>query len=177
MPRHDPSNTSGGNIVLIKAKESLCDPQERQMYDDWRQAGLAMSYSQWRALKDSVKSSMHWATPRTSGRMLDCQTEDNLPEEEDPELDQFYHPIPYSQIPFRMATPPFEEWIATSPSQSSSEVSPPQPRDDAKVANGDQVSLRRRQFAVRRQSTIGAMVMTERWEDGDIRHRFRNYEI
>ena len=32
---------------------------------------LNFRYSQWRSLKDSVKSSMHWATPNTSGRMID----------------------------------------------------------------------------------------------------------
>ena len=30
-----------------------------------------MKYSQWRSMKDTVKSSMHWATPKTSGRMID----------------------------------------------------------------------------------------------------------
>ena len=38
-------------------------------------------------------------------------------------------------------------------------------------------ALRRRQFASRRESTIGAMVMAEKWEDNEIRRRFRNYEI
>ena len=35
-------------------------------------------YNQWRSLKDSVKSSMHWATPNTSGRMIDLH-EQNSP--------------------------------------------------------------------------------------------------
>ena len=168
--------------TISKAKESLCDPKERKMYDDWRHAGLAISYGQWRALKDSVKPSMHWATPRTSGRMLDTE-DDDLKEEDkellnEPEDDQFYHPIPYNQIPFRMATPPFEEWVA-NPSSSEVAQAADVANDVAKSTGqqGDQVSIRRRQFAVRRQSTIGAMVMTERWEDGDIRRRFRNYEI
>ena len=49
----------------------LTDPQERGLYDSWCSAGIAMKYSAWRNLKSSVRSSMHWATPRTSGRMLD----------------------------------------------------------------------------------------------------------
>ena len=49
----------------------LTDPQERGLYDSWRSAGIAMRFSAWRNLKSSVRSSMHWATPRTSGRMLD----------------------------------------------------------------------------------------------------------
>ena len=77
-----------------------------------------------------------------------------------------------------MATPPFEEWVA-NPSSSEVAQAADVANDVAKSTGqqGDQVSIRRRQFAVRRQSTIGAMVMTERWEDGDIRRRFRNYEI
>ena len=86
-----------------------------------------MSYEQWRALKDSVKTSMHWATPRTSGRMLEeplslnpspIKDKDLIEsglsnrvetEEADREV-EFYQPIAYNDIPFRMATPPFEEW-------------------------------------------------------------------
>lgn len=46
------------------------------------------------------------------------------------------------------------------------------------VSNVDPVTAqRRRQFANRRESTIGAMVMAEKWEDNEIRRRFRNYEI
>ena len=178
------------NVSIEKAKESLCDPRERKMYDDWRSAGIAMSYGQWRALKDSVKTSMHWATPKTSGRMLDMNNDELLSlnpspikEEdliEDQELneitenDQFFEPTPYDKIPFRMATPPFEEWATPSPSSTKTL---PMTNEENKTTPSDQVTMRRRQFAVRRQSTIGAMVMTERWDDGDIRRRFRNYEI
>ena len=165
------------------------------MYDEWRGSGIAMSYDQWRALKDSVKTSMHWATPKTSGRMLDLKEAPPSHFKEEPlslnpsppkEIDlandeevsktmadqpeEFYNPIPYSQIPFRMATPPFEEWSSNKLEERSSnakEIEEKQP----------QVAMRRRQFAVRRQSTIGAMVMAEKWEDSEIRRRFRNYEI
>ena len=39
------------------------------------------------------------------------------------------------------------------------------------------ISMRRKQFATRRESSIGAMVMTNKFDDGDIRRKFRNYEI
>ena len=46
------------------------------------------------------------------------------------------------------------------------------------ASNVDPITAqRRRQFASRRESTIGAMVMAEKWEDNEIRRRFRNYEI
>ena len=38
-------------------------------------------------------------------------------------------------------------------------------------------AMRRKQFATRRESSIGAMVMTNKFEDNDIRRKFRNYEI
>ena len=81
-----------------------------------------MSYEQWRALKDSVKTSMHWATPKTSGRMLEEPLSLNPSPVKDEDLienelsncveteEEFYQPIAYKDIPFRMATPPFEEW-------------------------------------------------------------------
>ena len=55
----------------MQAKETLTDSKERNLYDAWRSSGIAMKYSQWRSMKDTVKSSMHWATPKTSGRMID----------------------------------------------------------------------------------------------------------
>ena len=39
------------------------------------------------------------------------------------------------------------------------------------------LSMRRKQFASRRESSIGAMVMTNKFNDNDIRRKFRNYEI
>ena len=39
------------------------------------------------------------------------------------------------------------------------------------------LSMRRKQFASRKESSIGAMVMTNKFDDSDIRRRFRNYEI
>ena len=39
------------------------------------------------------------------------------------------------------------------------------------------LSMRRKQFASRKESSIGAMVMTNKFDDNDIRRRFRNYEI
>ena len=38
-------------------------------------------------------------------------------------------------------------------------------------------AMRRRQFTTRRQSSIGAMVMTNKFDDNDIRRKFQNYEI
>lgn len=156
-----------------------------------------MSYEQWRALKDSVKTSMHWATPKTSGRMLDMteKTEEPLSlnpsplkEEdllEDDELskcaeenEEFYEPIPYSNIPFRMATPPFEEWSDSRVVEKNPKMTTTSTELSGAPHASEHVAMRRRQqFAVRRQSTIGAMVMAEKWEDSEIRRRFRNYEI
>ena len=41
------------------------DRARRTLYDKWLGSGLEISYSQWESLKESVQTSMHWASPRT----------------------------------------------------------------------------------------------------------------
>ncbi|XP_030371358.1 J domain-containing protein isoform X2 [Scaptodrosophila lebanonensis] len=55
---------------LKEAKETLCDPEKRAIYDKWRNSGISMSYKQWLGMKEHVGQSMHWATPKTKDRML-----------------------------------------------------------------------------------------------------------
>ena len=107
---------------------------------------------------------MHWATPKTSGRML---TE---PQEDEVKFSDEYEPTPYKSVGFRIATPPPSIWSDTENPGPKPSQSPPKTTDSG-------TAMRRRQFAVRRQSTIGAMVMAEKWDDNEIRRRFRNYEI
>jgi hypothetical protein len=57
-------------IICLKAKNTLTNPEERARYDKWLDSGLAISFKQWLSLKDAVHTSMHWATPRTIGRMI-----------------------------------------------------------------------------------------------------------
>ncbi len=38
-------------------------------------SGLAISFKQWESLKGAVHTSMHWATPKTIGRMISVQKE------------------------------------------------------------------------------------------------------
>ncbi len=42
--------------LLQAAKETLTDQDKRHQYDCWRGSGLAMSYHEWCAKKDSVKT-------------------------------------------------------------------------------------------------------------------------
>jgi len=180
---------------LLQAKEVLTDPQERSLYDAWRSAGMAMRYSAWRNLKASVRSSMHWATPKTSGRMLDMVGEGEANEpislnpspvtDKDRLVDQVslatasvdedvYNPTPYEEIGFRIDTPPPSFWNDDHNgrlNQHASNEQPPNPSPDPATV------MKRRQFAVRRQSTIGAMIWADKYDDNEIRRRFRNYEI
>ncbi|CAG9806387.1 unnamed protein product [Chironomus riparius] len=55
---------------LQEAKEILCNPEKRQMYDKWRNSGLQISYKNWIGMKEHVQQSMHWANPKTKDRML-----------------------------------------------------------------------------------------------------------
>jgi len=183
---------------LLRAKEVLTDPQERGLYDSWCSAGIAMRYSAWRNLKSSVRSSMHWATPRTSGRMLDMV---EVPTPSEPlslnpspvdekylvdrvasastdstaNEDTTYDPTPYEKVGFRITTPPPTFWKDDS---SKEKLCHPQSTLDRNSIDHDPATaMKRRQFAVRRQSTIGAMIWAEKYDDNEIRRRFRNYEI
>ena len=162
----------------------LTDPQERGLYDSWRSAGIAMRYSAWRNLKSSVRSSMHWATPRTSGRMLDMV---DVPTPSEPlslnpspvneqdlveqvasastdsiaDEDTTYDPTPYEKVGFRITTPPPTFWKDDS---SKEKLCHHQSTSDRNSIDHDPATaMRRRQFAVRRQSTIGAMIWAEKY--------------
>ena len=43
----------------------MLDRARRTLYDKWRSSGLEISYKQWESLKETVQTSMHWASPRT----------------------------------------------------------------------------------------------------------------
>ncbi|XP_035982025.1 dnaJ homolog subfamily C member 12 isoform X2 [Fundulus heteroclitus] len=62
---------------LHEAKEVLCDEAKRKNYDLWKRSGVAISFHEWQALNDSVKSSMHWAVRTKKEPMLEaCKPED-----------------------------------------------------------------------------------------------------
>ena len=167
-------------------------------------SGLAISYKQWAGLKDAVHTSMHWAAPNLAGRMLGVpsvveegealslrtspETERKVKEESkeagaekgkptvvgslviDPE-DTVYEATPLSDLHFRVETPP-PEW-----EQKAKNKEPEKPKPTAVNKVDEQVAKRRQQFAQRRDSSIGAMMMVNQMEDTEIRRRFRNYEI
>lgn len=41
-------------LELQEAKETLCDPEKRAVYDKWRNSGISMSYKQWLGMKEHV---------------------------------------------------------------------------------------------------------------------------
>lgn len=41
---------------LQEAKEILCNPEKRLMYDKWRNSGLQISYKNWIGMKEHVVS-------------------------------------------------------------------------------------------------------------------------
>ncbi|CAG9119281.1 hypothetical protein JYU34_008589 [Plutella xylostella] len=74
--QHHPDKNDGDKEAeakfqkLKEAKETLCDPSKRALYDKWKQSGIAMSFKQWHGMKDHVQQSMHWSKPNTKDRML-----------------------------------------------------------------------------------------------------------
>ncbi|CAK8697039.1 unnamed protein product [Clavelina lepadiformis] len=57
----DDPNTCEEFVKLQIAKETLTDPVKRKDYDTWKNSGLGISYQKWKSMRDSVKTSMHWA--------------------------------------------------------------------------------------------------------------------
>ena len=63
---------------------------------------------------------------------------------------------------------------ATAPKKETSEES--LVRQQSTTADTS-TAQKRKQFAVRRESSIGAMLMTNKFADDDLRMKFRTYEI
>ena len=42
---------------------------KRTLYDKWKSSGIDISFKHWESLKDSVQTSLHWASPKNE-RML-----------------------------------------------------------------------------------------------------------
>ncbi|KAM9847621.1 dnaJ homolog subfamily C member 12 [Aulostomus maculatus] len=62
---------------LLEAKEVLCNEAKRKNYDLWKRSGVAIPFSDWQALNDSVKTSMHWAVRNKKEPMLEAAKPDS----------------------------------------------------------------------------------------------------
>lgn len=62
--KYHPDKNAGDKEVekifqqLQEAKEILCNPEKRQMYDKWRNSGLQISYKNWIGMKEHVVSAL-----------------------------------------------------------------------------------------------------------------------
>ncbi|NP_001314717.1 dnaJ homolog subfamily C member 12 [Danio rerio] len=66
---------------LQEAKEVLTDEKKRKSYDLWLRSQIKIPFGEWRALSDSVKTSMHWAVKAKKEPMLEA-AEDSNPSDE-----------------------------------------------------------------------------------------------
>ncbi|XP_058241631.1 dnaJ homolog subfamily C member 12 [Hemibagrus wyckioides] len=55
---------------LQQAKDILTDETKRRKYDYWLRSSITVPFSEWQALSDSVKISMHWALKSKKKPML-----------------------------------------------------------------------------------------------------------
>ncbi|XP_067241170.1 dnaJ homolog subfamily C member 12 [Chanodichthys erythropterus] len=62
---------------LQEAKEILTDEKKRKNYDLWLRSRIAIPFSEWQALSDSVKTSMHWAVRTKKEPMLEAAKDTN----------------------------------------------------------------------------------------------------
>ncbi|XP_075697541.1 dnaJ homolog subfamily C member 12 isoform X2 [Rhinoderma darwinii] len=60
---------------LQQAKDTLINEENRAHYDYWRRSKLMIPFSQWEALHDSMKMSMHWAVKNKKEAMLEAPSE------------------------------------------------------------------------------------------------------
>ncbi|XP_037540739.1 dnaJ homolog subfamily C member 12 [Nematolebias whitei] len=105
---------------LQEAKEVLCDEGKRKNYDSWRRSGVAIPFHDWRALNDSVKTSMHWAARTKKEPML----EDSKPEAPAASQAEERHRDKEASISAYEAEPPSSDylhrrfrWAADAPSR------------------------------------------------------------
>ncbi|XP_068111471.1 dnaJ homolog subfamily C member 12 [Hyperolius riggenbachi] len=57
---------------LQQAKDTLTNEESRARYDYWRRSGIKVPFTQWEALQDSLKMSMHWAVKNKKEAMLEA---------------------------------------------------------------------------------------------------------
>jgi len=166
--------------ILLKAKNTLVDEVERKYYDAWLDSGISVSYAQWRGLNDTVKTSMHWAVPKKEKMLAEPKEEYVPPEvrEEDDEDDDgvTYEPTPYGSLGYRVPSP-VEEWRSETSGPTAATQKPAKTRQASTTTTDTATAQKRKQFATRRESSIGAMLMTNKFSDDDLRSKFRTYEI
>ncbi|KAG5266739.1 hypothetical protein AALO_G00235650 [Alosa alosa] len=64
---------------LQEAKEVLTNEESRKNYDLWMRSQLTVPFRDWRALSQSVKTSMHWAVRAKKEPMLEDSKESSAP--------------------------------------------------------------------------------------------------
>ncbi|KAM5142192.1 dnaJ homolog subfamily C member 12 [Mantella aurantiaca] len=57
---------------LQQAKDTLIKEENRAQYDYWRRSKIKIPFTQWEALQDSLKMSMHWAVKNKKEAMLEA---------------------------------------------------------------------------------------------------------
>ncbi|XP_069836512.1 dnaJ homolog subfamily C member 12 [Dendropsophus ebraccatus] len=57
---------------LQQAKDTLTNEESRAQYDYWRRSKIMIPFSQWEALSDTLKMSMHWAVKNKKEAMLEA---------------------------------------------------------------------------------------------------------
>ncbi|XP_060943008.1 dnaJ homolog subfamily C member 12 [Limanda limanda] len=98
---------------LQEAKEILSNETKRRNYDLWKRSGVMISFHDWQALNDSVKTSMHWAVRGRKEPMLEASEAEKpvTPQAEDVHCEQEAAGVSSSDYCHRRF-----RWAADSPS-------------------------------------------------------------
>ncbi|PIO33366.1 hypothetical protein AB205_0106470 [Aquarana catesbeiana] len=57
---------------IQQAKDTLTNEESRAHYDYWRRSKIMIPFTQWEALQDSLKMSMHWTVKNKKEAMLEA---------------------------------------------------------------------------------------------------------
>ncbi|KAG9274832.1 hypothetical protein AMEX_G9279 [Astyanax mexicanus] len=71
-PDKNPNNPAAAEEFkkLQEAKDVLTDESKRKSYDFWMRSRITVPFKEWQALRDSVKTSVHWAVRTKKEPML-----------------------------------------------------------------------------------------------------------
>ncbi|XP_018429017.1 PREDICTED: dnaJ homolog subfamily C member 12 isoform X1 [Nanorana parkeri] len=136
---------------LQQAKDTLTNEDSRAHYDYWRRSKISIPFTQWEALQDSIKMSMHWAVKNKKEAMLEAPNKPSDEVQDDILIDAEEKKNPVSDEN--------EDYVIEKPQENIDSISPKSPEESLDMTH---------------------CLLRFRWSaeaPSDLLRKFRNYEI